>query len=245
MLRSLIFSTLLVLAGPLLADVSGVIHVVDGDTVHVGQAKVRLHAIDAPEVDQMCGDAQSPAWACGAWVRNQARALFEGRMAECVQLDTDRYDRIVATCSVDGRDMGETLVSAGLAFAYRRYGLDYDLAEKAAAVNLRGLHATGVMTPSEFRSAQRAAQAPTQVRNAIGSKTVTPPGSGSGKITSLLNGLDPDCRIKGNINRSGDRIYHLPGQEYYDDTRISPMTGERWFCSESEARSAGWRKARK
>lgn len=53
------------------------------------------------------------------------------------------------------------------------------------------------------------------------------------------------CNIKGNVSQnSGERIYHVPGQEYYDETRISPEHGERWFCSEAEAWSAGWRKAK-
>jgi endonuclease YncB( thermonuclease family) len=49
------------------------------------------------------------------------------------------------------------------------------------------------------------------------------------------------CLIKGNIARSGARIYHRPGQAHYDRTRISPSRGERWFCSAAEARKAGWR----
>lgn len=52
-----------------------------------------------------------------------------------------------------------------------------------------------------------------------------------------------DCTIKGNINPQGQRIYHLPSQDYYDETVISFTHGERWFCSESEARQAGWRRS--
>ena len=52
------------------------------------------------------------------------------------------------------------------------------------------------------------------------------------------------CRIKGNISRYG-RIYHVPGGYYYDRTRIDPSKGERWFCSEAEARTAGWRRSRR
>ena len=53
------------------------------------------------------------------------------------------------------------------------------------------------------------------------------------------------CDIKGNISvETGERIYHLPGQKYYSSTRIDVSRGERWFCSESDARAAGWRKAR-
>lgn len=48
------------------------------------------------------------------------------------------------------------------------------------------------------------------------------------------------CLIKGNINDQGKRFYHLPGDKYYDHIRISPQLGERWFCSESEARTAGF-----
>ncbi|TYR31150.1 hypothetical protein FY036_15845 [Mesorhizobium microcysteis] len=53
------------------------------------------------------------------------------------------------------------------------------------------------------------------------------------------------CTIKGNVSiETGERIYHVPGQRYYHDTVISPQHGERWFCSEAEARAAGWRKSR-
>ena len=53
-----------------------------------------------------------------------------------------------------------------------------------------------------------------------------------------------DCPIKGNVSRDGTRIYHLPYSRHYERTRISPERGERWFCNESEAVSAGWRRAR-
>lgn len=60
-----------------------------------------------------------------------------------------------------------------------------------------------------------------------------------------LSGTAQDCNIKGNISiETGERIFHVPGQEYYSATKISPQYGERWFCSEAEAWAAGWRKAR-
>lgn len=52
------------------------------------------------------------------------------------------------------------------------------------------------------------------------------------------------CAIKGNIGTHG-RIYHLPGQADYAATRINEARGEAWFCSEAEARAAGFRKARR
>ena len=49
-----------------------------------------------------------------------------------------------------------------------------------------------------------------------------------------------DCRIKGNISQKGTRIYHVPRGQSFAGIRIDPSKGERWFCSEAEARSAGW-----
>ena len=48
------------------------------------------------------------------------------------------------------------------------------------------------------------------------------------------------CRIKGNISHGG-KIYHIPGSRSYDPVNIDAAKGERWFCTESEARAAGWR----
>jgi hypothetical protein len=57
--------------------------------------------------------------------------------------------------------------------------------------------------------------------------------------------IDPRCDIKGNISiETGEQIYHVPGQKYYIETVISRRYGVRWFCSEADARSAGWRKSR-
>lgn len=52
--------------------------------------------------------------------------------------------------------------------------------------------------------------------------------------------------IKGNISyNTGEKIYHVPGQEYYNDTIIDLSDGERWFCTEQEAQAAGWRRSRR
>ncbi|TCN30213.1 hypothetical protein [Sinorhizobium americanum] len=51
------------------------------------------------------------------------------------------------------------------------------------------------------------------------------------------------CDIKGNVSTTGERIFHVPGQEYYRETVVNLLRGERWFCTEEAAREAGWRKA--
>jgi len=57
-------------------------------------------------------------------------------------------------------------------------------------------------------------------------------------------GENDACNIKGNVSTRGETIYHVPGQRYYDKTEIAASHGERWFCSEKEARAAGWRKSK-
>ena len=63
-----------------------------------------------------------------------------------------------------------------------------------------------------------------------------PPGYGD-------SGSSASCDIKGNISMSSEKIYHVPGQKFYDATVIDESYGERWFCTEDEARASGWRKA--
>ncbi len=60
----------------------------------------------------------------------------------------------------------------------------------------------------------------------------------------VAEGQPKGCDIKGNIS-SGGRIYHMPGQQNYARTKIDEKAGERWFCSEDEARAAGWQPAKR
>ncbi len=59
-------------------------------------------------------------------------------------------------------------------------------------------------------------------------------------VLGVTQALAAACLIKGNINRRGERIYHVPGSKWYARTKIN-RPGERWFCSEEEAIAAGWR----
>jgi hypothetical protein len=52
---------------------------------------------------------------------------------------------------------------------------------------------------------------------------------------------DPACTIKGNINRSGECVYHEPGGRWYSKANMDLSKGKRWFCSAAEAEAAGCR----
>ncbi len=66
-----------------------------------------------------------------------------------------------------------------------------------------------------------------------GVQMVGAPGS---PVASMARG----CNTRGKVSvNSGEHIYHVSGQMFYAETVIRPEYGERWFCSEAEARQAG------
>lgn len=218
--------TLLPLAA--LGDPSGRVQVVDADTWDVGGTRVRLFGIDAPEIGQMCQRPGGSEWDCGRWAAAETARRYGGQRANCEALDRDRYDRVVARCFVNGADAGRAMVADGLAVAFRKYAWDYDLEEKTASVNRVGIHSGRFERPAAVRAGKASGGS---TGGSTGGADAPRPASG--------------CAIKGNLSSKGTRIYHMPGQRDYARTRISPAKGERWFCSEAEARAAGWRRARR
>lgn len=196
--------------------ISGAPRVIDGDTIDVDAQRIRIHGIDAPESAQNCARG-GVTWLCGQEAGARLRALVRGLNVECRAVDKDRYGRIVGKCYADGADVGAVMVSEGLALAYRQYSTDYVQAEASAKAARRGMWAGEFVEPWNWRRGDRLTRAPANDNAA--------------------------CNIKGNISRSGERIYHVPGGAYYGRTRIDQSKGERMFCSESEAREAGWRRS--
>ncbi len=198
--------------------ITGLASVRDGDTVEIHGRAIRLFGIDAPEGRQVCrrGDRD---WRCGQAAAQALADHLARRPLTCQPRDTDRYDRPVAVCRVAGEDIGAWLVREGWALAYRRYSTDYVADERAAKAAGRGVWSTTFTPPWDWRAEHR--------RESEAAKANPAPGA---------------CSIKGNITRKGARLYHLPGDRGYAETRIDPARGERWFCSEAAARAAGWRR---
>ena len=197
--------------------ITGTVRVVDGDTIDVGDTRIRLHGIDALERGQTCQTRTGQHWGCGDWTTRQVRDRFEGQIAQCTAVTTDRYGRTVARCDVSGVDLGAQLVRDGFAYAYVKYSTAYLAQEQHAFDHDIGIHGFSAQSPARYRLTRGR---PEQ-RDAEG------------------------CTIKGNVARGGERIYHLPGQAFYSRTWISPAKSERWFCTEAQARASGWRRAQR
>lgn len=217
---------------PLPGPVQGRASVIDGDTVEIAGKRIRFNGIDAPESRQYCQDVKGFDYPCG---RHAAKALDEflaaSRPMHCSFIDRGHYGRLVGNCDrADGRSVQRWLVEQGLALDWPRYSNGAFATEQRAAMEAhRGLWQGKFEQPWDWRAA-----------NAEKVETVSEQSTG----VSLLGNLS--CSIKGNISiNTGERIYHVLGQEHYSETKISPQYGERWFCSEAEAQAAGWRKARR
>lgn len=181
-------------AVPLAAQtLSGIPRVIDGDTIVLGERRLRFHGIDAAEQNTRAGQAAQKALS----------EMIGGHSVSCEGHGRDHYNRLIATCYVGTQNLNAALVLAGYARAYRYYSTDFIAGEEIARRAKRGL----------WR-----AEAPDQSPR--------------------------NCRIKGNISDNG-RIYHTPSSPWYHRSRIDTSRGERWFCTEGEARAAGWRAPRR
>ncbi len=199
------------------AEVVGPARVSDGDTLVIGGTHIRLFGIDAPEKAQICVDSRGRDWACGAAARERLTALVAGQRVHCDPVDRDRYDRTVARCRAGGVDLGGTMVSEGLAWAYVRYSEAYVGAEARARAAGLGFWKGQAQVAWSYRA-----------------RPFVPAAGGD-------DDADRECRIKGNINAKGERIYHMPDSRWYARVHVNEAKGQRWFCDEAEARAAGWR----
>ena len=85
--------------------------VIDGDTLYVGPTKIRLQGIAASELDEPFGPE----------ARDFLTAIALGKRARCDLTGEISFDRQVAVCRIDGRDLGEMMIEAGLARDCPRY----------------------------------------------------------------------------------------------------------------------------
>jgi endonuclease YncB( thermonuclease family) len=145
---------LALIATPALADVAGVVSVIDGDTLEIHGQRIRLHGIDAPESRQLCRLDGKP-WQCGKDAANALADKIARRPVTCDDLGRDRYKRIIARCTVAGEDLEKWMVLQGLALAYRRYSLDYVDDEADAQTARRGIWAGEFVKPWEWRRGKR------------------------------------------------------------------------------------------
>ena len=134
-------------------NIIGAARIIDGDTVEISGHRIRLFGIDAPEIAQTCVNVRE--YACGEEATRALTERISGAILSCQYRDTDRYGRMVGQCSVGNDDIGEWMVLAGWALAYRQFSTAYVAAENQARAARRGLWRGKFMPPWEYRQARK------------------------------------------------------------------------------------------
>jgi endonuclease YncB( thermonuclease family) len=221
------------------ADVTGIAKVREGDTVQIGNSRIRLGAIDAPSVDQLCLNNAGERWTCGIAARDELIKHADNKPWTCHVTRTDRRGRLVAHCEVDGEDIQQWMVKNGWALSYVRFSHDYDADEKAAREAKAGMWQGAFIAPWDWRIRNKK----TTILGAA-----KPPENAHAILLASASGSvapSPDCTIKGNVNRSGECIYHKPTSRWYAKIEMKISKGTRWFCSVDEAEAAGCRETKR
>lgn len=200
-----------------------VLSIIDGDTIRIlydgKETTVRYLLIDTPETNHPRLGEQP----LGKEATEENRRLIESGDVS-LEFDVgdrfDDYGRLLAYLYVDGESVQQQLLETGharVAYAFppnTRYLEDFEEAEQSAKEKEIGIwEYDNYATERGFDS-----------------------DSISENETPDLKPNSGDCDIKGNINRKGAKIYHMPGSSSYEQTNP-----EEWFCSEQEARENGFR----
>lgn len=98
----------------------------DGDSFRCEDGtRVRIAGIEANELKGGCHIDRCAALP-GPRARDVVRGMIRGRQLQCTKVGMS-YKRVVATCRLDGRDVGCMIVRSGAAVEWapyqRRYGL--------------------------------------------------------------------------------------------------------------------------
>jgi endonuclease YncB( thermonuclease family) len=126
----------------------------DGDSFNIGNRKLRLKGIDAPELHQSCEDASGVQWACGQAAHAALVLLLAEPGLACVTDVSDRYGRALAKCTSNRTaDLNAAQVTAGMAASdefhdLRTYGTEEDEARAAK----RGIWRGTFVAPKEWRA---------------------------------------------------------------------------------------------
>jgi endonuclease YncB( thermonuclease family) len=239
-MRVLIVILLALFAAPAFA---ATVVVKNGDTLQLGDKTYRLEGIDAPELDQRCVNQFADPSACGIEARDALVKLIGDRGVTCRDLGPDPVfkGRRLGTCTIAGEadSLSRRLVQDGVALNVATDGKDRFAGDEAKARDERkGLWKGCFVAPKDFRRWDK--DAPLRGAACRDDKR--------GELVSFLfpdePAMLPGCTIKGKLARrariTGNvGVYQLRGCPSY----ASLTKPNRWFCSEDDARAAGFRKA--
>lgn len=130
----------------------GNVYVVDGDTFHMNGQKIRIWGIDAVELHQTCLKS-GQSYECGKSARLYLQSVIGEDVPVCTaKPKSPKETRTVASCQVDGKDIGREMVKSGWALDYRHFSKGaYASEEKYARQKRLGIWAGEFQSPYDWR----------------------------------------------------------------------------------------------
>lgn len=124
----------------------------DGDSLVIANQEMRLHNVDAFEVEQTC-TRDGHEYRCGIDATFALIGLIRDREVTCEGQIRDRYGRVLAKCRIGDLDLGSAMVRSGWALAEWRpeYRPDQDHAQRGRY----GAWAGTFERPREWRKLRR------------------------------------------------------------------------------------------
>ena len=133
----------------------GTASVIDADTLDIGQQRIRLVGVDAPESGQKCLDKDQKLVRCGTISANALDLWINRNPVSCNIEGKDRYQRNLGKCFVRNESVQDWLVRNGYAVAYRSYSTEFVDAEVAAQKSKAGMWAGEFVMPWDWRKGKR------------------------------------------------------------------------------------------
>jgi micrococcal nuclease len=199
-----------------------VVKVIDGDTLEIRwnnrNERIRLIGVDTPEtVHPRIGEEPY-----GREASNFTKSQLTGKQV-LIELDVeprDRYGRLLGYLYLtDGTFFNASLINQGFAQLMT--------------------YPPNVRWVSLYQALQTNARTQNRGLWGLPSEQVNVPDRTMPNNYNVKSGC-ANPLIKGNINSKKEKIYHVPGGDYYNITKP-----EQLFCNEQEALNAGFRKSRK
>ncbi len=195
------------------STIRGRARAISGDTLRVGRTLVKLDHIEAPEIAQTCTRSDGRNWRCGDAARSALARQLAGARITCTLTGRGTGSVARGDCKKGDTDLAAALVRDGHVFAETGFFARHASLESEARENHRGLWNGEAQRPETFRTA----------------------------AWEAAREKAPDsCPIKGRVASRG-KLYVMPWMDGYERITIRASRGERWFCSEEDARQAGWR----
>jgi len=126
------------------------IKIIDGDTIHLNNEKIRFTGIDTPELKQTCSK-NNEIIDCGIQARQLLINKIGKKKVNCVREGKDQYKRTLAECFVNDLSLSKFLVREGYAFAYRKYSKKFIEDENFAKNNNMGIWSMKFEYPWDWR----------------------------------------------------------------------------------------------